>query len=166
VAPWTIRRVERRDVPRLAPLMLEYIVDFYRRPRPADEDLSRLIDVLLEGDEGTVFVAESDGELVGFATLYFTWGTLAAAREAVMNDLYVAEPARGTGVAADLFRASADESRRRGCAEMVWETASDNHRAQRFYQKMGSERGPWVSYSIETRPSPSSSSRPPNRIVS
>jgi ribosomal protein S18 acetylase RimI-like enzyme len=152
VAPWKIRRAERRDVPQLTPLMLEYIVGFYRQPRPADEDLTRLIDVLLAGDEGTVFVAERDDELVGFATLYFTWGTLAAAREAVMNDLYVVEPARGTGVAEALFRASADESRRRGCAEMVWETASDNHRAQRFYERMGSQRGPWVTYSIETRP--------------
>jgi ribosomal protein S18 acetylase RimI-like enzyme len=145
----TVRPAERNDVERLVPLMLLYIVDFYRQPRPADEDLRRLIDVCLEGKEGLQFVAERDGELVGFATLYFTWGTLAAAPQAVMNDLYVAEDARGTNVARDLFDACVRESARRGCREMVWETASDNHRAQRFYAKMGGQRGDWVSYSID-----------------
>ena len=146
-----VRRAERRDVDGLVPLMLEYIVGFYRQPQPADQDLRALIDVCLEGREGVQFVAERDGELLGFATLYFTWGTLAAAREAVMNDLYLVESARGSGLAEELFRACAEESRRRGCAEMVWETASDNARAQRFYERMGSTPGPWVSYSIGTK---------------
>jgi ribosomal protein S18 acetylase RimI-like enzyme len=145
----TVRPAERGDVERLAPLMLLYIVDFYRHPRPTDEDLHRLIEVCLEGKEGLQFVAERDGELVGFATLYFTWGTLAAAPQAVMNDLYVTEDARGTTAARDLFDACVRESGRRGCREMVWETASDNHRAQRFYAKMGGQRGDWVSYSID-----------------
>ena len=151
MAEATVRRAERRDVDGLAPLMLEYIVGFYRQPRPADQDLRALIDVCLEGREGVQFVAERDGKLVGFATLYFTWGTLAAAREAVMNDLYLVESARGSGLAEELFLVCTEESRRRGCAEMVWETASDNARAQRFYDKMGSTRGRWVSYSIETK---------------
>jgi ribosomal protein S18 acetylase RimI-like enzyme len=151
MAEATVRRAEQRDVDGLVPLMLEYIVGFYRQPRPADQDLRALIDVCLEGREGVQFVAERDGELLGFATLYFTWGTLAAAREAVMNDLYLVESARGSGLAEELFHACAEESRRRGCSEMVWETASDNARAQRFYDKMGSTRGPWVSYSIETK---------------
>ncbi|HEX2024781.1 MAG TPA: GNAT family N-acetyltransferase [Actinomycetota bacterium] len=144
-----VRRAEARDVPQLAPLMLEYIVDFYRQPRPSDGDLHALIDVLLKRDEGVQFVAEDDGRLTGFATLYFTWGTLVAAREAVMYDLYIVQEARGSGVARDLFEACVEESRRRGCKEMVWETAPDNHRAQRFYEKMGATRGPWVTYSID-----------------
>jgi ribosomal protein S18 acetylase RimI-like enzyme len=144
-----VRRAEARDVPELAPLMLEYIVGFYRQPRPSDEDLHALIDVLLKGEEGVQFVAEEDGRLAGFATLYFTWGTLVAAREAVMYDLYVVEDARGSGVAQDLFQACVEESRRRGCKEMVWETAPDNRRAQRFYDKMGAIRGPWITYSTE-----------------
>jgi ribosomal protein S18 acetylase RimI-like enzyme len=149
---WTVRRSHERDVPQLSRLMLDYIVGFYRQPRPADQDLHRLIGVLLQGEEGVQFVADRDGELLGFATVYFTWGTLIAAREAVMYDLYVAEAARGTGMAGDLFRACVEESHRRGAPEMVWETAPDNHRAQRFYEKMGSRRGPWVTYSIETGP--------------
>ncbi|MGH2662826.1 MAG: GNAT family N-acetyltransferase [Actinomycetota bacterium] len=143
-----VRRAERGDVEQLTRLMLLYIVDFYRHPEPPPERLRTLIDVLFEGTEGLQLVAEEDGNLVGFATLYFTWSTLNAARIAVMNDLYVMEAARGTGIARPLFEACRAEARDRGCAEMTWETAADNHRAQRFYEKMGGRRGSWVTYSI------------------
>jgi hypothetical protein len=36
-----------------------------------------------------------------------------------------------------------------GCAFLSWETAADNARAQRFYDKMIGIRGSWVSYSID-----------------
>lgn len=149
----TVRRAERRDVERLVPLMLQYVVGFYRQPQPPDDDLRGLIEVCLRGTEGTQFVAEDGDGLVGFATLFFSWNTLRAARVAIMHDLYVVEPARGSGVAEELFRACAGESARRGCVEMDWETAPDNHRAQRFYDRMGSERGEWVTFSVETPPS-------------
>jgi GNAT superfamily N-acetyltransferase len=145
-----VRPAERGDVERFTPLLLEYIVGFYRQPRPSDADLAALIDVQLEGREATTFVADRQGELLGFATLYFTWGTLRAARLAIMNDLFVVEGARGSGVAADLFRACAEESARRGCVEMTWETGPDNVRAQRFYDRMGGRREAWVPYTIDT----------------
>jgi len=129
-------------------LMDGYIVDFYHSPRPPRERLEALADLLAEGREGTQLVAEVDGELVGFATLYFTWSTLRAERISILNDLYLDGAARGTGAAAALFQAARSLSRERGCAEMEWQTAADNHRAQAFYAKMGGERGDWVSYSI------------------
>jgi GNAT superfamily N-acetyltransferase len=143
-----VRRAEPGDVAELERLMLEYVVGFYGHPEPLPGRLRALIDILLEGKEGVQLVAEHDGTLVGFATLYFTWSTLNAARIAVMNDLYVVEAARGTGIARPLFEACRAEARDRGCAEMTWETAADNHRAQRFYEKMGGRRGSWVTYSI------------------
>ena len=48
--------------------------------------------------EGLQLLARHDnGTAVGFATLYWTWQTLVAARVGVMNDLYVAPEARGLG---------------------------------------------------------------------
>jgi len=48
--------------------------------------------------EGLQLLARDDaGRAVGFATLYWTWQTLAAARVGVMNDLFVAPEARGMG---------------------------------------------------------------------
>jgi ribosomal protein S18 acetylase RimI-like enzyme len=144
----TIRHPDLEDVVQLKELMIEYIVDFYRYRQPEDEQLAELIQVLLEQKEGLQFVAEADGKLVGFATLYFTYSTVRASKIAVMNDLFVLEKFRGEGVAAKLFAACKGFAARNRYAKLTWETAKDNHRAQRFYEKMGGERGEWLTYSI------------------
>jgi GNAT superfamily N-acetyltransferase len=146
----TVRPPRREDRAALLALMNAYIVGFYRSPRPPRDRLEALVDLLEEGEEGMQLVAEGgDGDLLGFATLYFTWSTLRADRIAILNDLYLAEQARGTGAAAALFEAALSAARGRGCAEIEWQTAADNHRAQAFYAKMGGRRGDWVSYSLE-----------------
>jgi GNAT superfamily N-acetyltransferase len=144
-----VRRAERRDLPRLAELMHEYVVGFYRQPEPDPGAMDRLRAAMLEGEDGVQIVAEAEGDLVGFATIYFSWTTFTGTRIGIMNDLYVAEPHRGSGAARALFEACREECRSRGFVEMTWETAPDNHRAQRFYEKVGGRREDWLVYSIE-----------------
>lgn len=139
--------VDDRDA--LTTLMDEYIVDFYKRPKQPREKIQDLIKLLLEHRIGIQFVAQQNEELVGFATLYFSFSTLRAGRISVMNDLYLIEGVRGSGAAAKLFDACHHYSKAHGCAFMSWTTASDNKRAQRFYEKMGGITGDWLNYSIE-----------------
>lgn len=144
-----VRRAERGDLPRLAELMHEYVVDFYRQPEPDPGAMERLIEAMLEGNEGVQLVAEADGDLVGFATIYFSRTSFTGGRIGIMNDLYVVESHRGSGAARALFEACRSECRSQGFGEMTWETAPDNHRAQRFYEKVGGRREDWLVYSIE-----------------
>jgi hypothetical protein len=90
----TIRKAETRDLEPLTELMRQYIVDFYQSPMPPIERVHGLIRMCLERREGQQFVAERKGELVGFATMYFTYS------------------------------------------------------AQRFYEKMGGQKGDWLAYSL------------------
>jgi ribosomal protein S18 acetylase RimI-like enzyme len=92
----------------------------------------------------------TDGRAVGFATVYWSWSTLAAARRAVMNDLFVEPGARGTGVAEALVEECRVRSGRRGAAVMTWQTAKSNLRAQRVYERIGARREEWVDYSLDT----------------
>ncbi|MBB6453312.1 ribosomal protein S18 acetylase RimI-like enzyme [Salirhabdus euzebyi] len=144
----TIRIAEQRDVENLKKLMHEYIVNFYQSPVPAAGKLDWLIGTLLKGDRGLQFVAENEGELVGFATLYFTFSTTRVANITVMNDLYVLAEGRGKGIAEQLFQTCLAFTKEQGYASMLWETANDNYRAQRFYEKMGATPGDWISYSL------------------
>lgn len=143
-----IRCVEEDDMNQLTDLMYQYIVDFYKRPKPPIKNIHNLIDTLLEENRGIQFVAELDGKLLGFATLYFSFSTTKADKITVMNDLFVVEIARGTGVAQELFKQCEKYTKENEYAHMGWVTATDNYRAQRFYEKMGGSLGSWMNYSI------------------
>jgi ribosomal protein S18 acetylase RimI-like enzyme len=64
-----------------------------------------------------------------------------------MNDLFVDPSLRNRGIGAALFDASLAYATAHGYARLDWVTAADNQDAQRFYDRHGGRRGPWVSYS-------------------
>jgi GNAT superfamily N-acetyltransferase len=143
--------VTEDDLPQLLPLMRGYC-DFYG-VSPSDPDLLALSRALLASPDldGLQLVArDAAGAAVGFATVYWTWSTLSARRIGVMNDLFVSEAARGTGVAEALIAACAEQCRARGIASLGWQTARDNHRAQALYERVGARREEWVDYSLPT----------------
>jgi hypothetical protein len=76
-----IRTTNEEDNQQLLDLMYQYIVDFYKRPKPTEESLKGLIQHLHDNPaSGIQFNAEKDGRLLGFATLYFTFSTLQVKR--------------------------------------------------------------------------------------
>jgi GNAT superfamily N-acetyltransferase len=146
-----ITPVGEGDLPELLPLLRGYC-DFYD-VSPSDDDLLTLARALIADPEreGMQLLARAAGEAVGFATIYWSWATTIAARIGVMNDLFVAPAARGTGAAAQLIDACVAECRRHGAAELTWQTAPDNERAQRLYDRVGATRSQWVDYSLSVR---------------
>ncbi len=150
-----IALVAEADLADLLPLMRGYC-DFYT-VAPSDEDLLALARSLIADPdcEGFQLIArESDGRALGFATVYWSWSTLAAARKATMNDLFLRPDARGSGIAEALIDECRLRSGRRGAASMSWQTAKDNLRARRVYERVGARREEWIDYTMET-PSPS-----------
>jgi GNAT superfamily N-acetyltransferase len=103
--------------------------------------------------EGIQLIARGDdGDAVGFATVYWSWDTLIAARVGIMHDLFVIPPARGTGIADLLIEACVEECRRHGAARLGWQTAPDNRRAQRVYERVGATRDEWLDYGLSVSP--------------
>jgi len=144
-----IAAVTEADLPELLPLMRGYC-DFYE-VEPTDDELLALARALIaDPDQGVQLIArDEDGGVVGFATVYWTWQTLSAARLGVMNDLFVAEPARGGGAADALIAACVERCRERGARELAWQTAQTNLRAQAVYERVGAKRDErWLDYSL------------------
>ena len=146
-----IATVTEADLPDLLPLVRAYC-DFYEVD-PSDEALLAMSRALIADPEreGIQLIArDGGGQPVGFATIFWTWSTLSGSRIGVMNDIFVAESARGTGVAEELIAACADRCRQRGAASLDWTTAHDNHRAQRLYERVGARRDErWLDYSLD-----------------
>ena len=142
-----IARVREDDLPALLPLIRAYC-DFYE-VTPSDEALLGVSRALIADPdrEGVQLLARDDPDgAVGFATVYWSWDTLFAARIGIMHDLYVAPAARGRGVAEALIDACRAECRRHGAAKLGWQTARDNRRARRVYERVGATRDEWIDY--------------------
>jgi GNAT superfamily N-acetyltransferase len=152
---FTIARTAEGDLPELLDLMRGYCA-FYEESagiaQPSDEALLALSRALLADPEreGVQLIAwsDEDGTPLGFASIFWTWSTLSAARVATMNDLYVAPAARGTGLADALIAACQDEARKHGAARLSWSTALDNLRAQKVYDRVGGQRSEWLDYDL------------------
>jgi ribosomal protein S18 acetylase RimI-like enzyme len=144
----TIRPAAGDDTEALIGLIHQYL-DFYRVAYP-DETLLRSLIERLQSDpsRGAQLIALQDGNLVGFASLYATLDTFLAREILIMNDLFVSPAGRSAGVGTLLFQACRRYAAEKGYARVDWVTAPDNLAAQRFYDRHGGRRGPWLAYSI------------------
>lgn len=147
VSTYSVERVAPADLKDLLALMRAYC-DFYE-VSPSDDDLLALAKALIEdpGGEGLQLLGrDSSGRAAGFATVYWTWSTTSACRIGIMNDLFVAANARGQGLAEQLIEACRAECARRGAGRLTWQTAPDNERAQKVYDRVGGTREEWIDY--------------------
>jgi GNAT superfamily N-acetyltransferase len=145
-----IRDATEADLHALLPLLRGYC-DFYESS-PSDEGLLRMArsSIAAPEDEAYLLVSTDDtGEVVGFAHNQWKWSSLRGARVVVLDDLFVAEAARGGGHADALIEASAAVARRHGAPALTWLTAPDNHRAQAVYNRLGGRAEMFLDYELE-----------------
>ena len=90
-----------------------------------------------------------NGRPVGFATIFWTWQTLYAARVGVLNDLYVTAELAGHRDGRALLAHGLKLVHDRGAEKLVWETAPDNVTAQRLYDGIGAEKSTWITYELD-----------------
>jgi GNAT superfamily N-acetyltransferase len=146
-----IRPAVESDMRALLPLLRGYC-DFYEA-NPSDDGLERMARTIMTApdDEAFLLVAEDEeqAEIVGFSACGWKWSSLRGARIVVLEDLFVAESARGRGHADALIKATADLARRHGAPAVTWLTAPGNHRAQAVYNRVGGRSEPFLEYQLE-----------------
>ena len=116
-----------RPTRRLGPEMTEpYVTETERR-------------LAAKGDDAVLLVAEDDaGAVIGFATCYLLESDLEQEpREAVIEDVAVAAPARGRGVGRALIEAACRFARERGAVRMELSVLTGNEVAAAAYTAMG-----------------------------
>ena len=93
----------------------------------------------LERRECVIFVAERQGEEVGFTLLYPMFTSIGLRPTWVLNDLYVVPALRRQGVGAALLRKAREFGQETRADYLTLETAVDNP-AQRLYEAEGWRR--------------------------
>ena len=94
-------------------------------------------------------LAEAEGTLVGFATVFPIPYAYAAHPSLELEMLYVAEPWRARGVGRALMDAVLDHARETGCERVEWNVLAANGRAQAFYESLGgTEKDGWRRWAL------------------
>ena len=145
-----IREATEADLPALMPLLRGYC-DFYES-NPPDAGLEAMARDVIGAPEDRAFLLVSTDErdeVVGFALNQWKWSSLAGARVVTLDDLFVAESARGGGHADALIEAVADVARRHGAPKVHWFTMPDNKRAHAVYDRVGGSAETLLEYELD-----------------
>ena len=113
--------------------------EFYQTPTSA-EQYEAVWHQLMDGTEFRAFGARLEGTLVGI-THYFFHPAVWYGEACYLQDLFVAEAARGQGAARALIERVADAARDRGVSSLYWHTQEQNERARVLYDKVASYKG-------------------------
>ena len=131
-----IRKANIQDLPQLSQLFDGYR-QFYQQPGDLP-GAQAFLSKRLTNEESVVWVAEDQGQLVGFTQLFPSFSSVSMQRLWILNDLFVAETARGKGVAEALMNQARDFAA--NAKGIILETDWDNVKAQKLYDKLGYQK--------------------------
>jgi ribosomal protein S18 acetylase RimI-like enzyme len=133
-----ILRAQLSDVSAAAPLFAAYR-EFYGAAYDVEAAAGFLASRLAR-DESVVLLALDDtGTAVGFCQVYPAFSSIRLAPIWILNDLFVAEPARGSGAVDALLDTAASSALAAGAVAIELSTAHTNTRAQAVYDRHGYE---------------------------
>lgn len=98
--------------------------------------------------EESGYVAVDGDRIVGLANVREFARPLEGDRGLFLDDLFVAEDARGAGVGGLLIQTMRELAEQRGLGVVQWITAQDNATAQKLYDGVADRTG-WVAYEID-----------------
>ncbi|WP_293813822.1 GNAT family N-acetyltransferase [uncultured Aquitalea sp.] len=133
----TADRIGSDALPRLLPLFKDYLA-FYHVTQ-SDEDCIAYLTQRLDNGEAWVWLAEDAGTAVGFALMYPGFSSLTLKPGWLLHDLFVTPDYRGTGASKLLLEKCQAHILSLGGGDIMLQTAHDNEKAQRLYERNGFE---------------------------
>jgi ribosomal protein S18 acetylase RimI-like enzyme len=127
-----------QDAARVASLMSAFR-DHIGRDWPTDEQVRATVDSLLRDPATEFLLAAPDGRdaPAGVCQLRYRLSVWTASDDCWLEDLYVTDEARGTGLGRALIESAFERARARGCGRIQLDVAEDNTRAIDVYRQAG-----------------------------
>lgn len=134
----SIRLATADDAEPVAALMIGFR-NWQDRAEPSDDSFREGVRRLL-ADADTEYLLGGDPP-AGVCQLRFRYGLWHAALDCWLEDLYVDQSARGTGLGRALVAAAFERARDRGCARVQLDVSEANTSALALYESLGFEAG-------------------------
>lgn len=138
--PTVVRSAREADLPRLIELLAQLSLDEPREdfsnPRPAPYDAA-LAEILADPRQD-ILVAEADGAVIGMLLFIRIPNLSHVGRPyAMVEDVVVDEPFRGSGHGEALMRQAIEMAREGGCYKLTFTSNKARSEAHRFYRRLG-----------------------------
>jgi GNAT superfamily N-acetyltransferase len=126
------------DAPAVAGLLAAFR-DWWGRDRPSDEALERDVRRLIAAADAEFLLAAADDSEppAGVCQLRYRYAVWREADDCLLEDLFVLEEARRTGLGRSLLDAAIQRARDRGCARIELDANEANLAATALYERAG-----------------------------
>jgi len=150
-----IRPATPADVPALHALIVELAVFEELAHEVLATEASTREALFGAAPSAEALVAEVDGRAVGFALFYPFYSTFAGRSGLYLEDLFVQEAHRRSGLGRALVEGFIARARERGCPKVEWRVLAWNEGAIRFYESLGAAiLRDWVPVRLPLGPGP------------
>ena len=146
-----IREGKKSDLPRVLELVKELAL-FEKAPEQVTNTVAQM-EVDGFGDNPTygMYVAESNGAIVGISIYYYRYSTWKG-RRLYLEDIIVTEAERGKGIGKLLFDRTMKKTLEDNCTGMMWQVLDWNEPAIDFYKKYGAKLdNEWINCNLESQ---------------
>jgi GNAT superfamily N-acetyltransferase len=128
-----IRRATPADTETVATLLIAFR-DWWGASTPPDETFRRTVAALITDPNTEYLLADEDK---GVAQLRYRLSAWTGVEDCWLEDVFVTDAARGTGLGKALTQAAIDRARARGCRRIELDVNERNTRAHDLYVSLG-----------------------------
>lgn len=113
--------------------------DWFGRDWPSDNAFLAAVERLMEGRDAEFVIGAPDDDAPpsGVCQLRYRYGIWLAATDCWLEDLFVREPARRSGLGRALVDAAVERARQRGCRRIELDVSDKNPAAWALYESAG-----------------------------
>ncbi len=133
-----IREVTENEIPLLRTFILG-LAEHERRPQDVTGTNDEMKYWLFERKIATALFAEADGEVVGYAIYYPTYGSYSAHGKIHLEDLFIKSEHRGKGYGTAFLSYICKRLLSEGYKAMEWSALDFNVPSIEYYGKLGAE---------------------------
>ena len=130
---WRADSAEAGDVARL-------IAEFgawFGNEGPGEDEIRASVERIMGGHDGEYLLGAVDEAPVGVCQLRFRWSVWKSAEDCWLEDLFVRDEARRSGLGRALVEAGLERARERGCRRIELDVNEDNAPAVALYEACG-----------------------------
>jgi GNAT superfamily N-acetyltransferase len=131
-------------------LLIKKLAEYEKLDPPNEEAKKRLqVDCLSDKPKYQAFIAKIGNKAVAYVIYFFTYSSFLAQPTLYLEDIFVLQEHRQSGIGKKLFEYCKQIANREGCGRIEFTVLKWNKSAQKFYENNKAKRLQWYLYRVE-----------------